>query len=63
MSATRSTWSSNAADGLNLGYFYDRSPIIAYDGEQAPAYTMGTSTTVPCCRVPAAARRGPLFST
>ena len=40
--------------GLNFGYFYDRSPIIAYDGEQAPTYTMGsfTSTTVPGCRVP-----------
>jgi 2-polyprenyl-6-methoxyphenol hydroxylase-like FAD-dependent oxidoreductase len=40
--------------GLNFGYFYDRSPIIAYDSEQAPTYTMGTfiSTTVPGCRVP-----------
>jgi hypothetical protein len=40
--------------GLNFGYFYDRSPIIACDGEQAPTYTMGTftSTTVPGCRVP-----------
>jgi 2-polyprenyl-6-methoxyphenol hydroxylase-like FAD-dependent oxidoreductase len=40
--------------GLNFGYFYDRSPIIAYDGERAPTYTMGTftSTTVPGCRVP-----------
>ena len=40
--------------GLNFGYFYDRSPIIAYDGEQAPTYTMGTftSTTVPGCCVP-----------
>lgn len=40
--------------GLNFGYFYDRSPIIAYDGEEAPTYTMGTftSTTVPGCRVP-----------
>jgi hypothetical protein len=40
--------------GLNFGYFYDRSPIIAYDEEQAPTYTMGTftSTTVPGCRVP-----------
>jgi 2-polyprenyl-6-methoxyphenol hydroxylase-like FAD-dependent oxidoreductase len=40
--------------GLNFGYFYDRSPIIAYDKEQAPTYTMGTftSTTVPGCRVP-----------
>ena len=31
--------------GLNFGYFYDRSPIIAYDGEQAPTYTMGTFTS------------------
>src|SRR6516162_425558 len=40
--------------GVNFGYFYDRSPIIAYDGEQAPTYTMGTftSSTVPGCRVP-----------
>jgi 2-polyprenyl-6-methoxyphenol hydroxylase-like FAD-dependent oxidoreductase len=40
--------------GLNFGYFYDRSPIIAYDGEQAPNYTMGTftSSTVPGCRAP-----------
>ena len=40
--------------GLNFGYFYDRSPIIAYDREQAPTYTMGTftSTTVPGCRAP-----------
>ena len=40
--------------GLNFGYYYDRSPIIAYDGEQAPTYSMGafTSTTVPGCRVP-----------
>jgi 2-polyprenyl-6-methoxyphenol hydroxylase-like FAD-dependent oxidoreductase len=40
--------------GLNFGYFYDQSPIIAYDGEQAPTYTMGTftSTTVPGCRAP-----------
>ena len=40
--------------GLNFGYFYDRSPIIVYDDESAPAYTMGTftSSTVPGCRVP-----------
>lgn len=40
--------------GLNFGYFYDRSPIIAYDGESPPAYTMGgfTASTVPGCRVP-----------
>src|SRR4029078_9581253 len=40
--------------GLNFGYFYDTSPIIAYDGETAPPYTMGsfTPSTVPGCRVP-----------
>ena len=38
--------------GLNFGYDYDASPIIAYDGETAPTYTMGTftSSTVPGCR-------------
>ena len=42
------------AAGLNFGYYYDRSPIIAYDGETAPPYTMGTFTpsTVPGCRAP-----------
>ena len=40
--------------GLNFGYFYDRSPLIEYDGEAAPPYTMYdfTSSTVPGCRVP-----------
>ena len=40
--------------GLNFGYFYDRSPLIAYDDEPAPAYTMGgfTASTVPGCRAP-----------
>ncbi len=40
--------------GLNFGSFYDRSPIIAYDGEAAPAYTMDqfTPSTVPGCRTP-----------
>jgi 2-polyprenyl-6-methoxyphenol hydroxylase-like FAD-dependent oxidoreductase len=40
--------------GLNFGYFYDRSPIIAYDGEAPPAYTMYdfTPSTVPGCRTP-----------
>jgi 2-polyprenyl-6-methoxyphenol hydroxylase-like FAD-dependent oxidoreductase len=40
--------------GLNFGYYYDRSPIIAYDGETAPPYTMYdfTSSTVPGCRTP-----------
>jgi 2-polyprenyl-6-methoxyphenol hydroxylase-like FAD-dependent oxidoreductase len=40
--------------GLNFGYYYDDSPIIAYDGEAHPPYTMGefTSSTVPGCRLP-----------
>ena len=40
--------------GLNFGYFYSGSPIIAGDGEEPPAYTMGdfTSSTVPGCRAP-----------
>jgi len=40
--------------GLNFGYFYDASPLIAYDGEAAPAYTMDqfTPSTVPGCRTP-----------
>lgn len=40
--------------GLNFGYFYDRSPIILYDGETAPPYTMDqfTPATVPGCRTP-----------
>ncbi|MFZ0497710.1 MAG: FAD-dependent oxidoreductase [Steroidobacteraceae bacterium] len=40
--------------GLNFGYFYDRSPIIAYDGESQPGYTMAgfTESTVPGCRTP-----------
>ncbi|AMG87253.1 FAD-dependent oxidoreductase [Bordetella bronchiseptica] len=40
--------------GLNFGYFYDQSPLIAYDGESQPAYTMGdfTPSTVPGCRTP-----------
>jgi 2-polyprenyl-6-methoxyphenol hydroxylase-like FAD-dependent oxidoreductase len=40
--------------GLNFGYFYDRSPIIAYDGEAAPQYSMHdfTPSSVPGCRTP-----------
>jgi 2-polyprenyl-6-methoxyphenol hydroxylase-like FAD-dependent oxidoreductase len=40
--------------GLNFGYFYDRSPIIAYDGAEQPAYTMAdfTPSTAPGCRAP-----------
>jgi 2-polyprenyl-6-methoxyphenol hydroxylase-like FAD-dependent oxidoreductase len=41
-------------EGLNFGYFYDASPIIAYDGESPPPYTMASATpsTVPGCRMP-----------
>jgi 2-polyprenyl-6-methoxyphenol hydroxylase-like FAD-dependent oxidoreductase len=40
--------------GLNFGYFYADSPIIAYDDEPHPGYTMHdfTSSTVPGCRAP-----------
>jgi len=40
--------------GLNFGYFYEKSPIIAFDEGSAPAYTMGdfTASTVPGCRAP-----------
>ncbi|MCA1725460.1 MAG: FAD-dependent oxidoreductase [Thermomicrobia bacterium] len=40
--------------GLNFGYYYDDSPIIAYDGAPHPPYTMGgfTPSTVPGCRTP-----------
>lgn len=42
------------AAGLNFGYFYDGSPLIAYDGAQAPGYSMSefTPSTVPGCRLP-----------
>jgi 2-polyprenyl-6-methoxyphenol hydroxylase-like FAD-dependent oxidoreductase len=42
------------AAGLNFGYFYSESPIIAYDDERPPAYTMYefTSSSVPGCRAP-----------
>jgi len=40
--------------GLNFGYFYAASPVIAYDGEAAPAYTLYdfSQSTVPGCRTP-----------
>ncbi len=40
--------------GLNFGYYYDNSPIIAYDGEKQPEYSMAdfTPSTVPGCRTP-----------
>jgi hypothetical protein len=43
-----------ACAGLNFGSYYDRSPIIAYDGTACPPYTMAsyTPSTVPGCRTP-----------
>lgn len=40
--------------GLNFGYFYEGSPIIADDAEAPPAYTIDefTPSTVPGCRTP-----------
>jgi 2-polyprenyl-6-methoxyphenol hydroxylase-like FAD-dependent oxidoreductase len=40
--------------GLNFGYFYADSPIIAYDGAAHPSYSMGRfeSSSVPGCRAP-----------
>jgi 2-polyprenyl-6-methoxyphenol hydroxylase-like FAD-dependent oxidoreductase len=40
--------------GLNFGYFYARSPVIAYDEESHPSYTMHDfmSSTIPGCRAP-----------
>jgi len=42
------------AGGLNFGYFYEASPIIAYDHEAHPRYSMHDfkSSTVPGCRAP-----------
>jgi 2-polyprenyl-6-methoxyphenol hydroxylase-like FAD-dependent oxidoreductase len=40
--------------GLNFGYFYADSPVIAYDGAEHPVYSMGSfeSSSVPGCRAP-----------
>ena len=40
--------------GLNFGYFYGASPVIAYDGAAHPVYSMGSfeSSSVPGCRAP-----------
>jgi 2-polyprenyl-6-methoxyphenol hydroxylase-like FAD-dependent oxidoreductase len=40
--------------GLNFGYFYARSPIVAYDGAAQPHYNMAefTVSTVQGCRAP-----------
>jgi 2-polyprenyl-6-methoxyphenol hydroxylase-like FAD-dependent oxidoreductase len=43
-----------ACAGLNYGYFYENSPLILYDGEPAPGYSMHdySPSTVPGCRLP-----------
>ncbi|HWG31779.1 MAG TPA: FAD-dependent oxidoreductase [Steroidobacteraceae bacterium] len=43
-----------ACAGLNYGYFYVDSPLIVYDGEPAPAYSMQhyRPSSVPGCRLP-----------
>ena len=43
-----------ACAGLNYGYFYASSPLISYDGEEPPKWTMRdyTPSTVPGCRTP-----------
>jgi hypothetical protein len=40
--------------GLNFGTYYDKSPIIAYDGAAHPVFSMSafTPSTVPGCRTP-----------
>ncbi len=40
--------------GLNFGYFYAGSPIIAHEAQPPPVYSMGgfTPSTVPGCRAP-----------
>src|SRR5262249_53601839 len=40
--------------GLYFGYFYPDSPIIAYDSETAPTYSIDqfSQSTVPGCRTP-----------
>jgi 2-polyprenyl-6-methoxyphenol hydroxylase-like FAD-dependent oxidoreductase len=41
-------------EGLNFGYYYEQSPIIAHEKELPPAYSMGnfTPSTLPGCRAP-----------
>jgi 2-polyprenyl-6-methoxyphenol hydroxylase-like FAD-dependent oxidoreductase len=43
-----------APAGLNFGYYYDASPLIAYDDEAPPSYSMGQATpsTAPGARMP-----------
>ncbi|MEQ8389335.1 MAG: FAD-dependent monooxygenase [Alphaproteobacteria bacterium] len=42
------------AEGMNFGWHYEDSPLIIYDGEEAPPYEVSryTPSTVPGCRAP-----------
>lgn len=57
-SVARSTYDLNVQQyccaGLNFGYYYERSPLIIYDDEAAPPYSMGdfTASTAPGARLP-----------
>ena len=57
-SIAKSTYDLNVQQyccaGLNFGYYYEQSPLVAYDGEAAPPYSMGefTASTAPGARVP-----------
>jgi hypothetical protein len=44
----------HTAGGLNFGYFYDASPVIAHDGADPPDYDAYNfeQSTVPGCRTP-----------
>jgi 2-polyprenyl-6-methoxyphenol hydroxylase-like FAD-dependent oxidoreductase len=54
----RSTYDLNVQQyccaGLNFGYYYEKSPLIIYDDEAAPPYSMGdfTASTAPGARAP-----------
>lgn len=61
--ATRAAWAERlvaintpqfCCAGLNFGSYFEDSPVIAFDGEAAPGYSMDqfTASTVPGCRVP-----------
>ena len=52
---TISMCSSICAAGLNFGYYYDASPIIAYDGEAPPAILDGQFHALHRARLPHAA--------
>jgi hypothetical protein len=60
----KSTYEQNVGQfcciGLNFGYFYKNSPIIAYDGEEAPRDTIYdfVQSTLPGCRTPHVWLRG-----